>query len=59
MLDVLLETIVDSIKLLPFLFLAYLLIEFIENKAQEKTTKAIEKNRCYLTPIFLCVYINM
>lgn len=44
MLEVLLETIVDSIKLLPFLFLAYLLIEFIENKAQEKTTKAIEKS---------------
>lgn len=47
MLEVLLETIVDSIKLLPFLFLAYLLIEFIENKAQEKTTKAIEKSGKY------------
>lgn len=44
MLEVLLETIIDSIKLLPFLFLAYLLIEFIENKAQEKTTIAIEKS---------------
>lgn len=47
MLEVLLETIVDSIKLLPFLFLAYLLIEFIENKAQEKTTKTIEKSGKY------------
>ncbi len=44
MLDILLDTIIDGIKLLPFLFLAYLIIELIENKAGEKTTKIIQKS---------------
>ena len=44
MLDILLDTIIDGIKLLPFLFLAYLIIELIENKAGEKTTKLIQKS---------------
>ncbi len=44
MLDILLDTIIDGIKLLPFLFLAYLIIELIENKAGEKTTKFIQKS---------------
>lgn len=32
MVDVLLDTIIDCAKMLPFLFLAYLLIEFVERK---------------------------
>ena len=44
MLDILLDTIIDGIKLLPFLFLAYLIIELIDNKAGEKTTKLIQKS---------------
>ena len=44
MLQVLEQTLIDSIKILPFLWLAYLLIEFIEQKAGEKTTKWIQKS---------------
>lgn len=41
MLDVVTETLVDSIKLLPFLFLSYLLIEFIEHKSSLKLDKVL------------------
>ncbi len=37
MLDVLLEAILDTVKLLPFLFITYLLLEWIEHHAAEKT----------------------
>ena len=43
MLHVLVHTLIDTIKLLPFLFLAYLVIELIEQKAGDKTTKIIKK----------------
>ena len=44
MLHVLVHTLIDTIKLLPFLFLAYLVIELIEQKAGDKTTKLIKKS---------------
>lgn len=44
MLDALLDTIIDALKLLPFLFVTYLLMELLENKAGEKTTKIIKKS---------------
>lgn len=44
MLHVLEHTLIDTIKLLPFLFIAYLVIELIEQKAGEKTTKLIQKS---------------
>ena len=31
--DIILDTVIDSLKMLPFLFAAYLLIEFIEHKS--------------------------
>ena len=31
MLDIIKDTLIDSIKMLPFLFLSYLLIEYIEH----------------------------
>lgn len=43
MLHVLEHTLIDTIKLLPFLFLAYLVIELIEQKAGKKTTHIIKK----------------
>ena len=44
MIEVLEHTILDSIKLLPFLFITYILIELIEHKAGEKTEKIIKKS---------------
>lgn len=44
MLHILEHTLIDTIKLLPFLFIAYLVIELIEKKAGEKTTILIQKS---------------
>lgn len=44
MLEVLLETIVDSIKLLPFLFITYLIMEYLEHKTEKKTKNIIQKS---------------
>ena len=43
MIDILMDTIVDSIKLLPFLFITYLIMEYIEHKMTEKNKKIIQK----------------
>ena len=43
MLDVILDTLIDSIKLVPFLFLTYLAMEYLEHKAGEKTTHMVRK----------------
>lgn len=43
MLDVLIDSILDTLKALPFLFGAYLLIEFLEHRASGKLTKALAK----------------
>ena len=42
-LDVLLDTALDCVKLLPFLFAAYLAIEIIEDRAEEKTVALIHR----------------
>ncbi len=44
MIDILLDTIIDSIKLLPFLFITYLIMEYIEHKTGEKAKKIIQKS---------------
>lgn len=44
MIDIILETIIDSIKLLPFLFITYLIMEYIEHKTKEKTKETIKKS---------------
>ena len=43
-LEVLKETAIDSIKLLPFLFITYLIMEYIEHKMGHKTKSAIKKS---------------
>ncbi len=44
MLDILLDTAIDSLKLLPFLFLAYLIMEYIEHKFSQKSKEKIKKS---------------
>ena len=39
--DVIIDTLIDNLKLLPFLFLTYLLMEYIEHKTGEKAEAAI------------------
>ncbi|HNW04587.1 MAG TPA: putative manganese transporter [Oscillospiraceae bacterium] len=43
LLDLLLDTVVDGLKMLPFLFGAYLLIEFLEHRAGEKFVTSLQK----------------
>lgn len=43
MLDILLDAVLDTLKALPFLFGAYLLIEFLEHRASGKLTAALSK----------------
>ena len=43
-LHILKHSFIDSIKLLPFLFLAFFIIELIEHKLSEKSKKAISKS---------------
>jgi len=44
MLEVIKETLIDGIKLLPFLFIAYLIMEYIEHKTGNKTKNVIQKS---------------
>lgn len=44
MLEVIEDTLVDAIKLIPFLFLAYLLMEFLEHKTSSKTKEIVKKS---------------
>ena len=47
MFEVIEETLIDSIKLLPFLFITYLIMEYIEHKMGDKAKKAIKKSGKY------------
>ena len=47
MIDVIKDTLFDSIKLLPFLFLAYLLMEYLEHKTGNKTKGIVKKSDSY------------
>lgn len=42
-LDVILDAVIDSAKVLPFLFAVYLLIEYIEHRSSDKLGKALQK----------------
>lgn len=43
MLDIILDTLLDSVKLLPFLFLTYLCMELLEHHTNDKTSRMVEK----------------
>ncbi|MCM1371082.1 MAG: arsenic efflux protein [Clostridium sp.] len=42
--DILIDTLIDGLKLLPFLFLTFLLMEYIEHKLSNKTKDIIQKS---------------
>ncbi len=44
MLEVIEEAIIDSIKILPFLFITYLIMEYIEHKTSEKSKNIVKKS---------------
>jgi hypothetical protein len=44
LIEVIKESIIDSIKLLPFLFITYLIMEYIEHKASTKFSKVVGKS---------------
>ena len=43
MLEVIVETLIDTLKLIPFLFLTYFAMEYLEHKTGEKAQKLIKK----------------
>lgn len=45
MLDIILDTLIDALKLIPFLFIAFLIIELIEHKLNKKSKKVITKSK--------------
>lgn len=44
LIDIFMDALIDSIKLLPFLFITYLIMEYIEHKTNKKTEKLIKKS---------------
>lgn len=44
LLDILQDTALDTIKLIPFLFITYLVMEYIEHKTSEKVKETIKKS---------------
>ena len=43
-LEILKETAIDTIKIIPFLFITYLIMEYIEHKTSNKVKNVIEKS---------------
>lgn len=47
MLDILTDTLIDALKLLPFLFVTFYIMEYIEHKLSDKSKEKIEKSGKY------------
>ena len=45
MFDMLMDGIIDTIKILPYLFVTFLLLEFMEHKFNKKSEKLLQKNK--------------
>lgn len=45
MFDIVIDAIIDNLKLIPFLFIAFLIIEFLEHKINNKNKKIITKSK--------------
>ena len=51
MLDIIIDTIIDGLKVLPFLFVAFLIIEVVEHKFSDKSNKVL-KHSGFFGPLF-------
>ena len=49
--DVVMDALIDSLKILPFLFITYLLMEYLEHKTQEYTSAIVQKTE-YFGPLW-------
>lgn len=49
--EVLIDILLDTIKILPYLFIAFLILELIEHKLSNKNTKLLKNNKKY-GPLF-------
>ena len=49
-LDALLDALIDGVKMLPFLYLAYLLIEWLERHHGESIEEALAGGSSYVRP---------
>ena len=47
MVDIIFDTLIDGIKLLPFLFIVFFILEYIEHKVSRKNKKIIENSGNY------------
>lgn len=47
MINIIIDTLLDTIKLIPFLFIAFLIIELLEHKITDKSKKVITKSKKY------------
>ena len=50
-LDVVIDAVIDSLKILPFLFITYLIMEYLEHKTQDVTSKIVERTE-YFGPLW-------
>ncbi|SFC84021.1 putative manganese transporter [Butyrivibrio sp. YAB3001] len=41
--DIVIDALIDSLKILPFLFITYLIMEYLEHKTQDFTSSIVEK----------------
>ena len=44
LIDVIVDTLLDGVKLLPYLFIAFIIIEFVEHKMNKKSKEALKKS---------------
>ena len=49
--EILLDGVIDTLKIIPYLFITFLVLEYIEHKIAKKNQKILEKNKKY-GPVF-------
>lgn len=49
--DIVLDALIDSVKILPFLFITYLVMEYLEHHTKETTEKIVQKTE-HFGPLF-------